>query len=213
MSAAAAPLDPPEFLRAIGWTASHEDDLESFQMMLRAANREMNLVGAASLNDFRRRHFYDSAQLLWFSSAETRVWADLGSGAGLPGLVLAIALKGRAGARVHLIESVAKKCRFLEEVIRALELPAEVHNARAESLRLDVEIVTARACAPLTRLLYFAQPYISRRARGLFLKGEGAEGEIAEARRTWVFDAEVCPSLSDSRGRVISIGTLACADR
>ncbi len=177
--------------------------------MLREANTSMNLVGPATLGDFRRRHVIDSLQLLWFSSGEARVWVDLGSGAGLPGLVLAIAMKGRAGARVHLVESLAKKCRFLETVAQALSLPAEVHNARAESLRIKADIVTARACAPLPRLLGYARTFIELGARGLFLKGERAENEIAEARRTWRFDVDIRHSLSDPSGRLLSITSLA----
>ena len=112
-------------------------------------------------------------------------------------------------ARVHLIESVAKKCRFLAEVVASLDLPAEVHHARAESVALKAEIVTARACAPLTRLLGFAAPFMKLGARGLFLKGEGADEEIAQARKAWSFQVKVHPSLSDRRGRVLSVTELA----
>lgn len=212
MSAIAAPPEPPPgLLEAVGWTSAREGDLEAYRLMLAAANGTMNLVSAASLEEFRHRHFLDSVQLLWFSDPNTRVWADLGSGAGLPGVILAIALKGRPGAHVHLVESIAKKCRFLAGVVRDLALPAEVHNARAETLRLDVEIVTARACAPLRRLLDISRPYLARGARALFLKGENAEAEIAEAHKTWTFAAQTRPSLSDPRGRIIAISELARA--
>jgi 16S rRNA (guanine527-N7)-methyltransferase len=210
MSAAArrdAPGGPEGFLAALGWSPQKERDLETFRLMLEAANAGMNLVGSATLGQFRQRHFLDSAQLLWFAP-QARVWADLGAGAGFPGLVLAILLKDAPGAKVHLVESVAKKARFLADVTAALGLPAKIHNARAESLKLKVELVAARACAPLTRLLGFAEPYLARGARALFLKGEGAEAEIAEARKTWGFDVEVHPSLSDPRGRVLSIREL-----
>src|SRR5690606_23717223 len=98
---------------------------------LTAANRVMNLVGPATLDIFWSRHAWDSAQLLDLAP-EARTWADLGAGAGLPGVVLAILLKGRPGAHVHLIDSMTKRCRFLSEVVGALDLPATVHNARAE---------------------------------------------------------------------------------
>jgi 16S rRNA (guanine527-N7)-methyltransferase len=139
------------------------------------------------------------------------VWADIGSGAGFPGLVLGVLLRGRPGARIHLIESTAKRCGFLRAAVEDLDLPCTVHQARAETLRLDVEVVTARACAPLERLLAYAQPYFARGARGLFLKGEGVGAEIIAARRIWRFDAKVGMSLSDPRGRVLSIGRLARA--
>jgi 16S rRNA (guanine527-N7)-methyltransferase len=216
MSVAAPPSDllpdlaglPPTFLGAVGATPARLDDVERFRGRLERANQVVNLVGESTLGDFWRRHFVDSAQLLWIEP-EARVWADLGSGAGLPGLVLAILLKDSPGARVHLIESMAKRCRFLAEVVEALDLPAVVHNARAESLELKVEMVTARACAPLDRLLTFARPYLARGARGLFLKGSEVEAEIAEARRNWRFNCRATPSLSDPRGRLLSIEELA----
>jgi 16S rRNA (guanine527-N7)-methyltransferase len=215
MSAAAPPETqvpdfaglPAGFLDAVGATPSRLKDVERFRNRLAEANSVTNLVGESTLGDFWRRHFVDSAQLLWVAPS-TSVWADLGSGAGLPGLVLAILLKDRPGARVHLIESMAKRCRFLEEVTRALDLPAVVHHARAESLALKVDRVTARACAPLDRLLTYARPYLARGARGLFLKGSEVDAEIAEARRNWRFDSHTTPSLSDPRGRLLSIEEL-----
>lgn len=194
----------------VGATPTRLAVLDMFRSRLTEANRAMNLVGDSTLADFWGRHFVDSAQLLWVEPSAL-VWADLGSGAGLPGLVLAILLKGRPGARVHLIESMTKRCRFLTEVTEALGLPAVVHNARAESLDLKVEVVTARACAPLDRLLTYARPYLARGARGLFLKGAEVEAEIAEARRSWRFKARTTPSLSDPRGRLLSIEELVRA--
>ena len=183
-------------------------DGEVYRGLLVQANGGMNLVGPATLEDFWRRHFLDSAQLTAVAP-QARVWADLGAGAGLPGLVLAILLKGHADAQVHLVESQAKKCRFLAEVAAALELPVTIHNARAENLKLTVEVVTARACAPLVRLLGYAEPFFRRGARGIFLKGEGIEGEILEARRAWRFTSASRQSLSDERGRVLELTDLA----
>jgi 16S rRNA (guanine527-N7)-methyltransferase len=198
---------PDGFLDRVDATPARLAEVEAFRLRLADVNQVMNLVGESTLADFWRRHFVDSAQLLWFEPSAL-VWADLGSGAGLPGLVLAILLKGRPGARVHLVESMTKRCRFLAEVTEALGLPAVVHNARAESLALDVEVVTARACAPLDRLLGFARPYLARGARGLFLKGGEVDAEIAEAHRHWRFRAATVPSLSDPRGRLLSIEEL-----
>jgi len=210
MSAVAPPeakAVTPDFLEAVGATAERLQDIETFRRLLAEANRQVNLVGDSTLGDFWRRHFVDSAQLLWFRPAAGR-WADLGSGAGLPGLVLAILLKDRPGAQIHLIESMAKRCRFLTEVVEILALPAVVHNARAESLKLEVEMVTARACAPLDKLLAYAEPYVARGAQALFLKGADVEAEIANARRVWRFKAETQVSLSDPRGRLLSIREL-----
>lgn len=203
---------PADFRRVVGLTDEKIADLERFRALLTAGNARMNLVGPSTLETFWARHVIDSAQLLWVAP-EARVWADLGSGAGLPGLVLAILLRGVEGAHVHLVESMAKRCRFLEEVTGALDLPAQVHNARAEDLKLTVQVVTARACAPLDRLLGFAAPYVARGAKGLFLKGAEVDNEIAEARKIWAFKAAITPSLSDPRGRVLSIEELSRVKR
>jgi len=204
----ARPEGPPDFVRGLGFSDACLADAERFSGMLAEANSRVNLVGASTLADYWRRHFLDSAQLLTLAPS-ARVWADLGSGAGFPGVILAILLKDVAGARVYLVESMAKRCRFLDEAVRALALPASVHNARAESLALDVDVVTARACAPLTRLLGFARPSLKRGARGLFLKGAEVDSELAEARKSWRFVLATHPSLSDPRGRILEITELA----
>ncbi|MFM8376663.1 MAG: 16S rRNA (guanine(527)-N(7))-methyltransferase RsmG [Phenylobacterium sp.] len=179
-------------------------DLEAYRALLEDWNQRMNLVGPATLPDFWSRHALDSAQLLPLAP-EALTWADLGTGAGLPGVVLAILGRDRPGFHVHLVESMAKRCRFLEAVVERLGLPATVHNARAESLGLTVDIVTSRACAPLSRLLGYARPYFRKGATGLFLKGQDVVAEIEEATRSWDFEVEILPSLSDDRGRILRI--------
>ena len=182
-------------------------DLEAFRERLTEANAVMNLVGPDSLPDFWNRHAWDSAQLLNFAP-DALTWAALGAGAGFPGVVLTILLKGRPGAHVWLIDSLGKRCRFLQEIVDALDLPATVLNGRAEAQSVTCDIVTARAVAPMERLLGYAQPYFERGAQGLFLKGEKAESELIEARKSWHFDAELAPSQSDPRGRIVSIRSL-----
>jgi len=206
------PALPTNFYDTVGWTDEAEESFRQLQTLLGAANEQINLVGSSTLADFGTRHVVDSAQLLWIAPG-AQVWADIGSGAGFPGLVLGILLKGRPGARIHLIESSAKRCAFLRAAVAELALPCTVHQARAEALRLDVDIVTARACAPLDRLLGYAQTFFARGARGLFLKGESVESEISAARANWRFDGEVGMSLSDPRGRILSIGRLARASK
>lgn len=203
---------PSGFWEALDWNEARAADAESFRGMLEAANRETNLVGAATLPQFWTRHFLDSAQLLWFERQAVK-WADLGSGAGFPGLVLAVLLKGRGGARVDLVESMAKRCRFLQSVVDRLELPAVVRHGRAEDFRLAVDVVTARACAPLDRLLDFAAPFMALGAHGLFLKGADAQTEIDVARGRWRFEVKCETSLSDSRGRLLSIRNLTRGPR
>jgi len=203
-------LDAAGFAALSGATPDQLADLERFRVMLADWNERMNLVGPATLPQFWSRHALDSAQLVTLAP-RALTWADLGAGAGFPGVVLAILLKERPGVRVHLVESMAKRCRFLSEVVTALALPAQVVNARAEDVKLKVDVVTARAVAPLTRLLGFAQPYMARGARALFLKGQDAEAEIAEAKGAWRFDADILPSHSDPRGRILSIERLSRA--
>lgn len=215
MSDAAAPA-PPEpltaeaFQRQVGASDAAVADLDRYRVMLEDGNAVMNLVGPASLPDFWRRHALDSAQLLPLAP-DAAAWIDLGSGAGLPGVVLAILLKGRPGVRVHLVDSLKKRVRFLREVVEALELPAEVHDARAEVFAKKADVVTARACAPMERLLGFAWPCLRLGGTGLFLKGESVEAELTATRGAWTYMADLTPSLSDPRGRIVRIRNLARA--
>jgi 16S rRNA (guanine527-N7)-methyltransferase len=184
-------------------------DLDSFYHLLARQNEVMNLVGPATLPDFWSRHVLDSAQLL-DHCPDARIWADLGAGAGFPGLVLAILLKHSKGPEpcVYLVESLAKRCRFLQEVISALDLPARVINDRAENVRLKVDVVTARAVAPMTKLLGFAENALKAGAQGWFLKGENVESEVAEAGKDWHFDVTLLKSISDPRGRIVHVERL-----
>jgi 16S rRNA (guanine527-N7)-methyltransferase len=223
MSAAPAPLDPgpaatgtladeafgaAEFQAATGASDAQMADLETFRGLLADWNQRMNLVGPSAMSEFWLRHAYDSAQLLTVAP-KALVWADLGAGAGFPGLVLAILLKGRPSAHVHLVESMAKRCRFLTAVVEALDLPATVHHARAEDLTLKVHVVTARACAPMSKLLGYAQPYLRKNVVALFLKGPGVEVELQEASRYWGFQAVLRPSLSSTQGRIVQLKRLS----
>jgi 16S rRNA (guanine527-N7)-methyltransferase len=212
MSAAAPPevleIDDAEaFARATGAGPAAIADLERYRSYLEDWNQRMNLVGPATLPVFWSRHAWDSAQVLPLAP-DALVWADLGTGAGLPGIVLAILGKDRPGFHVHLVESMAKRCRFLTEVVDGLSLPATVHNSRAEDLSMPVDIVTARACAPLSRLLGYARPYLHRGVTALFLKGQDVAAEMEEAAKSWDFEADVLPSQSDARGRIVRVRRL-----
>jgi 16S rRNA (guanine527-N7)-methyltransferase len=194
------------FAAATGASDSALAALDAYLELLTEWNGRMNLVGPSALASFWLRHAYDSAQLLTLAPS-ARVWADLGSGAGLPGVVLAILLKDRPGAELHLVESMHKRSRFLAEVARQLDLPATIHTRRAEDIAPPggLEVVTARACAPLTRLLAFAYPCLAAGAVGLFLKGRDVEHELTEARLAWQFDSLIHTSLSDPSGRVLQL--------
>jgi 16S rRNA (guanine527-N7)-methyltransferase len=200
-------MTPSGFQTLTGASDARLADLETFAVRLAEANAVMNLVGPDTLPDIWNRHFWDSAQLLALAP-EARTWADLGAGAGFPGVVLAILLKDTPGAHVWLIDSLGKRCRFLQQVVEELDLPATVINGRAEAQTLAVDVVTARAVAAMDKLLAYAQPYLQRGARGLFLKGEKAELEVAEARRLWQFESDLSVSRSDPRGRLVSVRSL-----
>lgn len=199
-----SPFGADEFQTAMKATDAQVADLERFRALLFDWNTRMNLVGPSAAAEFWSRHVLDSAQLLAFAP-EALTFADLGAGAGFPGIVLACLLKGREGVEVHLVESMAKRCRFLSEVVKTLNLPAVVHNARAEDLKLRVDVVTARACAPLVRLLGYAEPYLKRGAACLFLKGQDVEAELVEAATCWSFESHLTPSLSHTMGRVLEL--------
>jgi 16S rRNA (guanine527-N7)-methyltransferase len=205
---ASPPQDAAEFQAVVGASDAQMADLRAFLALLTEWNEKMNLVGPSALAQFWPRHAYDSAQLLALAP-DALTWADLGAGAGFPGLVLAVLLKGRPGAKVHLVESMAKRCRFLSEVAQTLALPAEVHNSRAENLGIRVDIVTARACAPLVRLLGYAEPCLKKGATGLFLKGQDVVAELTEAAKCWKFEAELLASSSSPDGRILQVKGLS----
>jgi 16S rRNA (guanine527-N7)-methyltransferase len=194
------------FAAATGATSANLARLDAYLEMLADWNSRMNLVGPSALTSFWLRHAYDSAQLLTLAPSAA-IWADLGSGAGLPGIVLAILLKDRPGAQVHLVESMQKRVRFLAKVSTELNLPVTLHARRAEDMTAPkgLEVVTARACAPLSRLLSYAYPCLREGAIGLFLKGRDVEHELTEARLSWKFDARLHISLSDPSGRVLQL--------
>lgn len=200
-------MDAAEFQSLTGVSDAAVADLETFRQRLEAANAHMNLVGPATLPDYWSRHVLDSAQLL-DHAPDALTWADLGAGAGFPGVVLAILLKDRSDAHVWLIDSLGKRCRFLQDVVDELDLPATVIWGRAEEQDVEVEVVTARAVAAMDKLLGYAQPYFEGGAQGLFLKGEKAEAELTEAWKSWRFEAECLPSRSDPRGRVVKVGSV-----
>ena len=163
--------------------------LEAFVALLRKWQGAENLISPKTLAAVWRRHVADSAQLVPLFPA-TRRWVDIGTGAGFPGLVVAIV--GGTGTAVHLIESNSRKCAFLRAAIRETEAPAVVHEGRAEALLLSwkepVDRVIGRALAPLGRLLELAEPLMSRGVPGAFHKGEDFRTEIDEATQSWNFD-------------------------
>ena len=159
---AAAPFDAAAFQAATGAGPAAMADLETFRARLAEWNARMNLVGPSSARRFLAAPRLRQRPAAALAPAARR-WVDIGAGAGFPGIVLAILLKDRPGAFVHLVESMIKRCRFLDAMVAELQLPATVHNARAEDLGLTADVVVARACAPLVRLFGYARPYLAAR--------------------------------------------------
>lgn len=190
----------------IGATPEQMDRLAAYLDLLEKWQAKINLVGASTLDDPWRRHILDSAQLMRYLPATTAghrpVIADLGSGAGFPGMVLAILGAGD----VHLIESDGRKATFLGEARRVTEADATVHRCRIEAYDGPrAGIVTARALAPLSALLTYAEHAGKPGARALFLKGRQWRDELTEAEAVWHTELIHHPSLADEAGAVLDI--------
>ena len=185
-----------------------EARLDRFVALLLDWQRRINLIAASTEAKLWTRHVADSLQLLPFAP-QARRWVDLGSGAGFPGLVVACALAETKGAEVHLVESNAKKAAFLREAARATGAPAVVHAARIEdfvdNVPEGIEVVTARALAPLVDLLAAAYPLLQRGAWGLFPKGQAAAGELTEAGKRWNIRASLEVSRTDPQARIVVV--------
>ncbi len=179
-----------------------------FVELLLLWQQKQNLVASSTLPQIWTRHIADSLQLLPLAP-EARVWVDFGSGAGFPGIPIACALADRPGAMVHLVESVGKKANFLREVVRAIALPAQVHQMRAEKFgetcAETVHVVTARALAPLKLLCDQAFPLIAKGALGLFPKGQDVDAELTEAAKYWRLEASIVPSVTSPTGAIVVV--------
>jgi 16S rRNA (guanine527-N7)-methyltransferase len=185
--------------------------LDRFVDLLFDWQRRVNLIAPSTEPMLWTRHIADSLQLLPLAP-DARVWADLGSGAGFPGLVIACALADRPGALVHLVESNGKKTAFLREAARATDAPVVVHALRAaDFVKMapdGIEAVTARAFAPLPELLAAAYPLLKNGAIGLFPKGQGAASELTEAAKCWRIQETLAASRTDPKARIIVVRSL-----
>ena len=180
--------------------------LEKYQTLLKKWQTKINLIAPSTLDQMWERHFEDSLQLLPYLPNKTCRLIDLGSGAGFPGLVLALA---EPELEVTLIESDSRKCFFLENVSRETFSSVKVINARIESLPdMKADVITARALAPLEDLLVYAHPLMATDTICLFLKGKEFEKEVEIINQTWDFSLDIFPSLTDSGGQILKISDL-----
>jgi 16S rRNA (guanine527-N7)-methyltransferase len=180
--------------------------LDRFVALLLQWQAKTNLIASATVREIWTRHIADSLQLAALAP-QAKVWVDLGTGAGFPGLVIACALAEQADAVVHLVESNQKKAAFLREAVRLTGAPARVHAGRIEEFVTSdhVDVVTARALAPLKNVLALAEPLLKTGAVGLFLKGQDVEAELTEASKYWTIAATLVPSKTSPAGRVVVI--------
>lgn len=200
------PFGPEDFAKASGVSRETLARLKLFVGLLEDWNARHNLVSARSLEDVWRRHMWDSAQLLAFVPDMARNLVDLGSGAGFPGIVLAELMRERAGFRTVLYESIAKKCAFLRGAAARLSLNVDVRNARIEAANHEpFDLITARACAPLEKLLGHAQHFAGPNSVCLFLKGQNIEAELTQAHKSWRMKALRHPSRSDPSGTILEV--------
>ena len=201
-----APLGPEGFAELVPVSRETLARLEAYAELLTRWSARINLVGRDTLPNLWRRHILDSGQLHRFIPRSAQNTIDLGSGAGLPGLVLAIL--GMPG--VELVEADSRKAAFLQEAARVTEAAVTIRPCRIQAVPPhSLDIVTARACAPLHRLLDLAAPFLAPSTICLFLKGERFDEELTLARKAWKMDASVEQSLSDRRGVVLRLQQVA----
>jgi 16S rRNA (guanine527-N7)-methyltransferase len=185
-----------------------EAGLDRYVDLLHAWQAKTNLIAPSTLPYLWTRHIADSLQLLPLAPS-AKVWIDLGSGGGFPGVVLACALTKIDGARVHLVERNAKKAAFLRESLRVTAAPGVVHHAEigdtVDRFAGQVDCVTARALAPLNQLIGYAEPLLRQGAKALFLKGQDVESELTDATKYWNIDVKLHPSRTGGQGWIVEL--------
>lgn len=181
------------------------DKLSGLVELLVKWNQKINLIGRSTEALIWDRHVKDSVQIFNLAPNGLRVWADLGSGGGLPGLVVAVLLaETQPDCRMHLVESDLRKATFLREAVRLLGLHAQVHSARIEALpSLGADVVSARALAPLADLCGFALRHLADQGISIFPKGERWKSEVDLARKEWDFALEAVPSSTAEHSAVL----------
>lgn len=184
--------------------------LQLYADLLAKWNPAINLVAKGTLPQLWTRHFADSAQLLDLADNDPKSWVDLGSGGGFPGLVVAIlAAEARPELRVTCIESDQRKATFLRTVARDTGIEVEVVAERIEEVApLGADVVSARALAPLDKLIGYAAPHLAPGGIALFLKGTGYEAEVDRALASWAFRLDTIASRTDSASAILKAGDI-----
>ena len=197
---------PDDFAARTGVSRETLARLKAYADILTDWNARHNLVAKSTLPDLWHRHFWDSAQLMPLIPASAKTLADLGSGAGFPGLVLAAM---RPDLAVTLHEATTKKCAFLQAAADRMGVAVTIRNARLEDLpRQAFDVVTARALAPLPQLLRYAQNFVRPNSVCLFLKGQNVGVELTEAHKYWNIKASQVPSQTDPTAAIVVVREL-----
>ncbi len=198
-------LTAAEFAALVPVSRETLDRLRLYTELLGKWTRKINLVAPASMGDVWRRHILDSAQLYRLLPPETSTLVDLGSGAGLPGLILALL----GVPDVHLVESDLRKAAFLREAARQTGTKLTIHAKRIEAApAIQADIVTARALARLANLIDHAQRFLKPAGTCYFLKGALLADELTEARESWHMEVSEFPSLSDASGVIVKLESI-----
>lgn len=181
-------------------------NLEDFVLLLLAENDNFNFIGKSTIEDLWHRHILDSSQLLRFIPDQNIKFADFGSGAGFPGIILSI-----LGLReIHLVEKSFRKSEFLRRAKSFSSNRIFVHQSKLEELKnIEFDCITSRALAPLDKLLFYSQKFLKKNGYCLFLKGKNLPQEIELAKKTFRFDYETHQSLTSDESNIIRISNIS----
>jgi len=186
--------------------------LQDYLGLLGKWNKTINLVAASTMPNAWERHILDSWQVYPLASASWTSWMDVGSGGGLPGIVVAILAHADNARHITLVESDTRKSTFLRTVKRELGLSCDILNDRIEYIApQNVDVITARAFAPLSKLLNQVAPHVSPQTQLILLKGQAADDEIKQAQAIWSFDVTAKPSITDPNASLLIIRDLSRA--
>ncbi|MDP2062123.1 MAG: 16S rRNA (guanine(527)-N(7))-methyltransferase RsmG [Phaeovulum sp.] len=202
-----------KFARETGVSRETMARLEIFEALLQKWNPAINLVAKSTLDAVWARHFRDSAQVFHLAAPQTGIWADLGSGGGFPGLVIAILAAEKAPRlAVVLLESDARKAAFLATVARETGVSPRILTDRIESAApLRARFLSARALAPLPKLLEYAERHLLPNGTAFFNKGDSWRDEISAAERIWRFEATAHPSMTGANSAILEVKGVARA--
>ena len=200
---------PPDVEAKLDVSRETLERLTAYVALIEKWNKRINLISKSTVGDIWHRHILDSVQVWGAVDGPFVHWADLGSGGGLPGIVVAILASEQGGAKVTLVEADQRKASFLRAALRETGAKAEVLAQRIDEVPcLNADIMSARALAPLERLLEFCDCHLAPGGTAVFPKGARANEELEEARQTWSFDCEALPSATDDAAVILRIGEI-----